>query len=72
MWAGSPSRGEASIQLLNTSLTDNGTYTCAVRNPPDVHGHPAQTVLTVTPQSETHITPSLHSTLRLSLRTKHI
>ncbi|XP_026110508.1 myelin protein zero-like protein 3 [Carassius auratus] len=50
MWAGSPSRGEASIQLLNTSLTDNGTYTCAVRNPPDVHGHPAQTVLTVTPQ----------------------
>ncbi|XP_016370799.1 myelin protein zero-like protein 3 [Sinocyclocheilus rhinocerous] len=49
-WVGSPSRGEASIQLLNASLTDNGTYTCAVRNPPDVHGHPAQTVLTVTPQ----------------------
>ncbi|XP_026082857.1 myelin protein zero-like protein 3 [Carassius auratus] len=49
-WSGSPSRGEASIQLLNASLTDNGTYTCAVRNPPDVHGHPAQTVLTVTPQ----------------------
>uniref|UniRef100_A0A8C1YJD0 Ig-like domain-containing protein n=1 Tax=Cyprinus carpio TaxID=7962 RepID=A0A8C1YJD0_CYPCA len=49
-WAGSPSRGEASIQLLNASLTDNGTYTCTVRNPPDVHGHPAQTVLTVTPQ----------------------
>lgn len=49
-WAGSPSRGEASIQLLNASLTDNGTYTCTVRNPPDVHGNPAQTVLTVTPQ----------------------
>ncbi|XP_043086368.1 myelin protein zero-like protein 3 isoform X2 [Puntigrus tetrazona] len=47
-WAGSPSRGEASIQLLNASLTDNGTYTCTVRNPPDVHGQPAQTVLTVT------------------------
>ncbi|XP_048017371.1 myelin protein zero-like protein 3 [Megalobrama amblycephala] len=49
-WLGSPSRGDASIQLLNASLTDNGTYICAVRNPPDVHGSPAQTVLTVTPQ----------------------
>lgn len=51
-WVGSPSRGDASLQLLNASLTDNGTYTCAVRNPPDVHGNPAQTVLTVTPKSE--------------------
>ncbi|ROL54684.1 Myelin protein zero-like protein 2 [Anabarilius grahami] len=49
-WLGSPSRGDASIQLLNASLTDNGTYICAVRNPPDFHGSPAQTVLTVTPQ----------------------
>ncbi|KAK2881762.1 hypothetical protein QQF64_008209 [Cirrhinus molitorella] len=49
-WVGSPSRGEASVQLLNASLTDNGTYTCAVRNPPDVHGSPAQTLLTVTPK----------------------
>ncbi|RXN02443.1 myelin zero 3 [Labeo rohita] len=49
-WVGSPSRGDASLQLLNASLTDNGTYTCAIRNPPDVHGNPAQTVLTVTPK----------------------
>ncbi|KAK7155937.1 hypothetical protein R3I94_006110 [Phoxinus phoxinus] len=49
-WLGSPSGGDASIQLLNASLTDNGTYTCAVRNPPDVQGSPAQTVLSVTPQ----------------------
>lgn len=47
-WLGSPSRGEASIQLLNTSLADNGTYTCTVKNPPDTHGGPAQIQLTVT------------------------
>uniref|UniRef100_A0A8C1JM70 Ig-like domain-containing protein n=1 Tax=Cyprinus carpio TaxID=7962 RepID=A0A8C1JM70_CYPCA len=68
-WAGSPSRGEASIQLLNASLTDNGTYTCAVRNPPDVHGHPAQTVLTVTPQSERliHSTPTCLTQIHKSI-----
>ncbi|KAF4104531.1 myelin protein zero-like protein 3 [Onychostoma macrolepis] len=49
-WVGSPSRGDASIQLLNASLTDNGTYSCSVHNPPDVHGQPAQTALTVTPK----------------------
>ncbi|KAA0701615.1 Myelin protein P0 [Triplophysa tibetana] len=49
-WLGSPSRGEASIQLLNASLTDNGTYGCTVRNPPDIQGSPAHTVLTVSPK----------------------
>ncbi|XP_072547507.1 myelin protein zero-like protein 3 [Salminus brasiliensis] len=50
-WLGSPSAGDASIQLLNASLSDNGTYSCIVRNPPhDVHGLPSQTVLTVTPK----------------------
>ncbi|KAJ7990231.1 hypothetical protein DPEC_G00298170 [Dallia pectoralis] len=50
-WSGSPARGVASIQLLNASLSDNGTYSCTVRNPPDVHGSPtSQTILTVTPR----------------------
>ncbi|XP_040903108.1 myelin protein zero-like protein 3 [Toxotes jaculatrix] len=50
-WQGSPTRGEASISLINATLNDNGTYTCSVRNPPDVHGSPAShTVLTVTPK----------------------
>ncbi|KAL2096722.1 hypothetical protein ACEWY4_008870 [Coilia grayii] len=52
-WLGSPSRGEASIQLLNASLADNGTYTCTVKNPPDTHGNPAQITLTVTPKKVT-------------------
>ncbi|XP_076832839.1 myelin protein zero-like protein 3 [Brachyhypopomus gauderio] len=49
-WLGNLGGGDASIQLINATLGDNGTYTCAVRNPPDVHGLPAQTVLVVTPQ----------------------
>ncbi|XP_072249018.1 myelin protein zero-like protein 3 [Leuresthes tenuis] len=51
-WQGSPARGTASILLINATLTDNGTYTCSVRNPPDVHGSPSShTVLTVTPKA---------------------
>ncbi|XP_026149256.1 myelin protein zero-like protein 3 [Mastacembelus armatus] len=51
-WHGSPARGDASIALINATLNDNGTYTCSVRNPPDVYGSPlSQTVLTVTPKS---------------------
>ncbi|XP_068441433.1 myelin protein zero-like protein 3 isoform X2 [Clinocottus analis] len=51
-WQGVPARGEASISLVNATLSDNGTYTCSVRNPPDVHGSPtSHTVLTVTPKA---------------------
>ncbi|KAG7322055.1 hypothetical protein KOW79_014913 [Hemibagrus wyckioides] len=46
-WHGDPARGDASIRLLNASLNDNGTYICAVRNPPDVQGPPSNTILTV-------------------------
>ncbi|KAJ8372718.1 hypothetical protein AAFF_G00277870 [Aldrovandia affinis] len=53
LWLGNPQYGDVSIQLLNTSLNDNGTYTCAVRNPPDVHGTPAHIQLTVTPEELT-------------------
>ncbi|KAK2846943.1 hypothetical protein Q5P01_009942 [Channa striata] len=48
-WQGSPARGDVSISLINATLNDNGTFTCAVRNPPDVHGSPtSHIVLTVT------------------------
>lgn len=51
-WQGSPARGDASISLINATLNDNGTYTCSVRNPPDVHGAPtSHSVLTVTPKA---------------------
>ncbi|KAL4647306.1 myelin protein zero-like protein 3 isoform X1 [Arapaima gigas] len=50
-WVGDIASGDASLQLLNASLSDNGTYTCVVRNPPeDVHGFPGQIEVTVTPR----------------------
>ncbi|XP_018604124.1 myelin protein zero-like protein 3 isoform X2 [Scleropages formosus] len=50
-WNGDIAGGDASLQLLNASLNDNGTFTCAVRNPPqDVHGSPCQMELRVTPR----------------------
>ncbi|KAJ3590331.1 hypothetical protein NHX12_008283 [Muraenolepis orangiensis] len=67
-WQGSPARGEASITLLNATLADNGTFTCAVRNPPDVHGSPtSHTVLTVTPKAFV-LLPSALVTLGLIAR----
>ncbi|TNN47285.1 Myelin protein zero-like protein 3 [Liparis tanakae] len=52
LWQGVPARGEASISLVNATLSDNGTYTCSIRNPPDVHGSPtSHTVLSVTPKA---------------------
>ncbi|KAK7883130.1 hypothetical protein WMY93_029304 [Mugilogobius chulae] len=51
-WQGKPAHGDASISLINATLNDNGTYTCTVRNPPDVHGATtSHSVLTVTPKA---------------------
>ncbi|KAJ8256533.1 hypothetical protein COCON_G00186850 [Conger conger] len=52
-WVGNPSRGDCSILLLNATFTDNGTYTCSVKNPPDVHGAPSQVRLSVVPKKVT-------------------
>ncbi|XP_073441356.1 myelin protein zero-like protein 3 [Dendrobates tinctorius] len=50
-WEGDIGRGDASIMLEDLKLTDNGTLSCVVRNPPDVHGNMPQTKLTVTLES---------------------
>ncbi|KAM8927696.1 myelin protein zero-like protein 3 [Pelodytes ibericus] len=50
-WEGNVKRGDASISLSDLRLTDNGTLSCTVRNPPDVHGNVPQTKLTVTLKS---------------------
>ncbi|KAM4702963.1 myelin protein zero-like protein 3 [Rhinophrynus dorsalis] len=47
-WDGDVKRGDASISLEDLRLTDNGTLSCTVRNPPDVHGNVPQTKLMVT------------------------
>ncbi|MBN3310761.1 MPZL2 protein, partial [Amia calva] len=38
VWAGNIERYDASIILRDVQFSDNGTYTCQVKNPPDVHG----------------------------------
>ncbi|XP_003472849.1 myelin protein zero-like protein 3 isoform X2 [Cavia porcellus] len=47
-WAGDVYRGDASISISNPTLKDNGTFSCSVKNPPDVHHNIPLTELTVT------------------------
>lgn len=47
-WVGDVYRGDASISISNPTLKDNGTFSCAVKNPPDVHHNIPATELTVT------------------------
>ncbi|KAI5089568.1 myelin protein zero-like protein 2 precursor [Silurus meridionalis] len=37
-WSGNILKNDASITLNDVQFNFNGTYTCLVRNPPDVHG----------------------------------
>nr|XP_009935612.1 PREDICTED: myelin protein zero-like protein 2 [Opisthocomus hoazin] len=37
-WDGNIERNDVSIIIWNLQPTDNGTFTCQVKNPPDVHG----------------------------------
>ncbi|NXU50182.1 MPZL2 protein, partial [Turnix velox] len=37
-WDGNIERRDASIVIWNLQPTDNGTFTCQVKNPPDVGG----------------------------------
>ncbi|KAJ6653169.1 hypothetical protein lerEdw1_010042 [Lerista edwardsae] len=37
-WDGNAAKGDASILVWRVSPTDNGTFVCQVRNPPDVDG----------------------------------
>ncbi|XP_028664313.1 myelin protein zero-like protein 2b [Erpetoichthys calabaricus] len=38
MWSGNIDRMDASINLRDVQWSDNGTFICMVKNPPDVHG----------------------------------
>ncbi|XP_007523680.1 myelin protein zero-like protein 2 [Erinaceus europaeus] len=46
-WDGNPERYDVSIILWKLQFDDNGTYTCQVKNPPDVDGLIGETQLTV-------------------------
>ncbi|XP_025749471.1 myelin protein zero-like protein 3 isoform X1 [Callorhinus ursinus] len=47
-WVGDVYKGDASISISSPTLKDNGTFSCAVKNPPDVHHNIPVTELTVT------------------------
>ncbi|KAM6107649.1 myelin protein zero-like protein 3 [Pterocles gutturalis] len=47
-WAGNVANGDASIAIQNPVLSDNGTFICSVKNPPDVYHNIPQTMLIVT------------------------
>ncbi|KAB1255094.1 Myelin protein zero-like protein 3 [Camelus dromedarius] len=47
-WVGDVYKGDASISISNPTIKDNGTFSCAVKNPPDVHHNIPVTELTVT------------------------
>ncbi|KAK1336402.1 hypothetical protein QTO34_004209 [Cnephaeus nilssonii] len=47
-WVGDVYKGDASISISNPTTRDNGTFSCAVKNPPDVHHNIPVTELTVT------------------------
>ncbi|XP_077162098.1 myelin protein zero-like protein 3 isoform X2 [Paroedura picta] len=49
-WAGDVANQDASIAISSPTMEDNGTFSCSVKNPPDVQHSLPQTVLTVTPR----------------------
>ncbi|KAG7265493.1 hypothetical protein CRUP_003582, partial [Coryphaenoides rupestris] len=59
---GDLNKKDASIQLLHAQFSDNGTYFCDVKNPPDVRGMPARTELRVTTLSSVWANGELEGT----------
>ncbi|XP_030076240.1 myelin protein zero-like protein 3 isoform X2 [Microcaecilia unicolor] len=50
-WEGDISSNDASIAIRDLTPNDNGTFTCTVKNPPDVQSNLLPTVLMVTEQA---------------------
>ncbi|XP_060765562.1 myelin protein zero-like 1 like [Neoarius graeffei] len=46
-WAGDLNKKDGSIRIHKMQFSDNGTYTCDVKNPPDIGGKPSLTKLRV-------------------------
>ncbi|KAL6471993.1 hypothetical protein MHYP_G00206430 [Metynnis hypsauchen] len=47
MWVGDVSSRDASIVVRNVKFSYNGTFSCQVKNPPDVHGNVGEVRLRV-------------------------
>ncbi|PKU37586.1 junctional adhesion molecule-like [Limosa lapponica baueri] len=46
-WVGNVAKGDASIAIQSPVMSDNGTFICSVRNPPDAYHNIPQTMLVV-------------------------
>ncbi|KAL0966593.1 hypothetical protein UPYG_G00297190 [Umbra pygmaea] len=51
-FVGNPARRDGSILLKNLDYTDNGTFTCDAKNPPDIVGRPSSVRLLVFEKGE--------------------
>lgn len=51
-WSGNIPKNDASITLHDVQFRFNGTYSCQVRNPPDVHGFAGEVNLQVVQSGE--------------------
>lgn len=49
---GNPSRRDGSILLKSLDFSDNGTFTCDAKNPPDIVGRPSSVRLLVFEKGE--------------------
>ncbi|CAN2387872.1 cell-cell adhesion, partial [Pristimantis euphronides] len=47
LWDGNTKRGDGSIIIRDIQPTDNGTYLCQIKNPPDIHGDVGEIVVSV-------------------------
>ncbi|XP_061001141.1 myelin protein zero-like protein 2 isoform X3 [Dama dama] len=55
VWDGNPERYDVSILLWKLQFDDNGTYTCQVKNPPDVDGLIGEIQLSVVQTVLSHV-----------------
>lgn len=51
-FVGNPERRDGSILLKNLDFSDNGTFTCDAKNPPDIVGRPSSVRLLVFEKGE--------------------
>lgn len=49
---GNPGRRDGSILIKNLEFSDNGTFTCDAKNPPDIVGRPSSVRLLVFEKGE--------------------
>lgn len=51
-FVGNPGRRDGSILIKNLDFSDNGTFTCDAKNPPDIVGRPSSVRLLVFEKGE--------------------